>query len=154
MLDFSKFSNEDMNELKKLISVNVEKSEMENTYLFSIDVDNKAKLFIWCYRFLLNAYNIIDNISVRDEIKKELDMSKNKYDKINRLVFQMTNDVEFGKHMKTTKIFNLINENQEVDNIIDVFSIILEKISVVNISRFKGFLLEGKSGEEFKKIME
>lgn len=155
MLDFSKISEKEFSELKQLIKTNSERSEIANLQLFTNNLIEKTKIYIYCYRLLSNAYNILDEKTCKEckeTIKKELDKSLKRYNAIQEYLYKNNYSV-YGQSQYKEKIFYLI-QNKEVDDLIDIFSILLERINVISISRMAGVYIEGKSAEEFKKIME
>lgn len=151
MLDFSKFSKTETTELMEIMHKNIEKSDLERYYIFSQDNKEKAKIFIWCHRFLNNAYNLLDNDSpLRKPIKEEIDLTRAKFLEIKELLLQ----IQYAKifyHRLDIQLFNALND-PIVNDLIDAFSVFLEREIILNMSKLKGFNLEGKSGQEVKKI--
>ena len=141
-----------MNELKNIIIKNAERSEIDKLYLFSMKKMEKSKIFMWCYRFLLNAYNLLEDGDLKNEIKRELDLCGKRYSDVNYYLEQY-NLLEYNKHRFGIKLQSLLNDDKIVDNLIDVFSILLEKVNIISISRFKGVILDGSSEKEWKPIM-
>lgn len=150
MLNFDKITDVEMNELKQIIIKNIEKSELERYFLFSGETTEKAKLFVLGYRLLLNAYNIIEDSTLRKELKNEIIISKQKYKDILGWLEDI-DMLDYGKNNRMRKLFYGVN-SKEVNDLIDLFSILVERVNIINVSRFKGVVLEGKSGEAYKKI--
>ena len=154
MLNFSNVNETEFNDLKNAVQKSVEKSDLDKFPLFSTDKIVKAKLFILCYRFLLNAHNILtDGSGLKDELAKEIVSLEKTYNNINYYIDFLENGRKYGKHTVIEKLFEEVN-NKDVNNLIDVFAILTERVSIINMSRFKGVVLEGKSGDEFNKIMK
>lgn len=152
MLDFEKVDATQFNELKTTIQKSVEKSDLERYYLFSTDKFIKAKLFILCYRFLLNAWNLTASGGLKDELANEIKLLAPAYERISGLVNHLDSGRKYGKHLVTQQLFFEVNK-QEVSDLIDVFAILTERVSIISINRFKGVIMEGKSGDEFNRIM-
>jgi hypothetical protein len=152
MLEFEKFGDREFNELKTTIQKSVEKSDLDRYYLFSTDKMIKAKLFILCYRFLLNAWNLTGAGALKDELKNEIDLVTPLYENISYFMNFIDSGRRYGKHLITEKLFYEVNQ-QEVTDLIDVFAILTERVNVISMARFKGVIMEGKSGDEFNRII-
>lgn len=153
MLDFSNFGDTEFSELKSTIQKSIEKSDLDRYYLFSTDKFIKAKLFILCYRFLLNAWNLTEEGGLKTELKKEIDYLQKMYERVSYLTEFIDSGRKYGRHLFIEKLFNEVNK-QEVTDLIDVFAILTERVNIISMSRFKGVIMEGKSGDEFNKIMK
>ena len=151
MLDFSKIEGKELTDFKRILIKNIEKSEFESYYLFSIKTIEKVKVFTLCYRFLLNSYNLMDKGDLKDEIGKEIVDLKELYKDCLIYLDQME-DKGIGYHQREDRMMRKIN-TKGVNNLIDIFSVLTEKVSIVSMSRMKGVVLEGSSGTEFKRIM-
>ena len=152
MLNFNNVDNAEFSELKQTIQKNIEKSDLDRYYLFSTDKFIKAKLFILCYRFLLNAWNLTLDGGLKDELKGEIDLVAPVYKNINMFSNYLESGRRYGKHLITEKLFEEVNK-QEVTDLIDVFAILTERQNIISMTRFKGVIMDGKSGDEFNKIM-
>lgn len=150
MLDFNKITEVEISELKQLIMKNVEKSEMERLFLFSSNSIEKGKLFIYSYRFLVNAFNVLGDGELKNQIGIELELKTELYEKIIFLLNDI-HEINYRQKRRIKELFNKVNTKESYE-LIDLFSILLERVNVLNISRFKGILLEGKSGQEYKQI--
>jgi len=150
MIDFTK-NQEMLNDIKDLIQKNVEKSELERFYAYTIDYIEKAKVFIFCYRFFYNIYTCIEECDLKNQIRLELKINKIHYEKLHYYLFNI-NQMSFNARKYREEIL-AITLLENVDNIIDSFMILMEKSNIINIASLKGIVLEGKSKEEFKKIM-
>ncbi len=154
MLNFTNVDEQEFNDLKNTVQKSVEKSDLDRFPLFSTDKIIKAKLFLLCYRFLLNAHNILlDTSGLKAELAKEIASLEKTYNNINYYVDFIESGKKYGKHLIINKLFNEVNE-RNVNDLIDVFAILTERVSIINMSRFKGVVLEGKSGDEFNRIMK
>lgn len=153
MLNFNNVDDKEFAELKQIIQKSVEKSELERYYLFSIDKIIKTKLFLWCYRFLLNAHNLLLEGGLKTELKQEINLLENTYNKINQYNDFLESKKKYGRHLIVDRLFEEINK-PEVNDLIDVFAILTERVNIISMSRFKGVILEGKSGDEFNRIMK
>lgn len=152
MIDFNKITSEELRELKIIAGKAVEKSELERYYLFTSNINEKAKIVIFCNRFLINIYNMLEDSDLRIAIKDTLNEMSITYNKLLVLI-ELNVNINYNKHLRETKIFALVN-TKEVDDIIDLFSVLTEKANVIQVSKLKGFLLEGKSGQEYKKVFK
>lgn len=151
MINFSNFSREQANELFSIIQKSIEKSEMEKFYLFTQDDTEKAKIFVWGHRFLCNVHNLIEDGVIKTEVKNEIDLTKKRYNDI----LAVLADIKHNKLLVfrlESKLFNLVNQDSQVNDLIDSFSVFIERDTINSMSKLKGFVLEGKSGKEFKKI--
>ena len=148
MIDFKNISSEEFNELKSIASKIVEKSEFERIFLYSQDVSEKGKLFLFCHRFLVGIYNLISEGDVKNELKNIITSTQDIY---MRIAYLGTIKSEFDKSKRNREVLLLV-ERDEAREIIDFFSLLVERINLIKMSRFKGILLEGKSGEEYKKL--
>lgn len=153
MLDFKNVDNTEFAELKTIIQKNVEKSDLDRFPLFSTDKFIKARLFILCYRFLLNAYNLTLEGSLKKELKTEIELLKDTYENISYYMDFIESGRKYGKHLIVEKLYHETSKEQ-VNDLIDVFAILTEKVSIISMSRFKGVVLEGKSGDEINRIMK
>lgn len=153
MLDFSKFGDKEFTELKQTIQKSVEKSDLDRYYLFSTEKFIKAKLFLLCYRFLLNAWNITEEGELKKELKREIDFLEETYNKISTFTEFIDSGRKYGRHLILQKLFQEANK-QEVSDLIDVFAILTERVNIISMSRFKGVVMEGKSGDLFNKVMK
>lgn len=150
MINFNLITDEELSELKNVILKNTEKSELEKFYLFDNNPIVTSKVFLLCRRFLESAYNIVADGDLKNELLKELANTE----VISREIFfyiESINRVNFGKRNFERKL-NILVKNPIVTDLIDMFSILLERVNVIKISRFKGIVIEGKSGIEAKKI--
>jgi hypothetical protein len=151
MIDFTQFQQEELTELKELILKNIEKSDIDKYYLFTQNSIEKAMIFVWCHRFLVNAYNLMEDGKLRVLIQKEVKENQKKHDD---LVFFLDryNKRVFNQHRFKEKIFRIVHEDNIVNTMIDNFAILSERANVLQLSKIKGFVLEGKSAQEYNKI--
>lgn len=148
MINFNKITKDEIDELKSIAAKAVEKSEFEKIYLYTLDLKEKCKLFLFSYRFLNSAVNLLEEGDLRNEIKKVVDNTHKSYMTI---LHTYNVSYNFGKRRREEMILEVI-ENNSVKEIIDLFSILVERVNLIKISRLKGILLEGKSAEEYKKV--
>ena len=151
MLQFDKLTEQEQLDLETIIQKNVEKSELEKFYLFTIDPREKAKLFIWCFRFLIGVHNIAAPGNLKDVLGEEIKNTASLYIEVSDLSFKIERTF-FNSHKNMNKLKDLFLLDKRGDELIDAFAILLEKQSMLIMSRFKGVLLEGNSGKEFKKV--
>jgi hypothetical protein len=151
MIDFNKISIENQQELMATIQKNVEKSELDRFYLFTINPLEKAKLYIWCCRFLIGITNILEDSDLKTVLMEEVNNQKELYFIISGLLYKVDSSF-INKNRNTDKLKALVTEDNRVDEMIDAFAILLEKQNILSMSRIKGILLDGNSGKEFKKI--
>ena len=149
MIDFSKITDKELREIKSIASKASEKSDLEKYYLFSHDPDEKGKMFIYCHRFLINVFNLLEIGDLKNAIGGCLNETSESYDELLYSLFRNTLS-HFQKARIDKRIFIIVNDIK-VDELIDVFSILIERANILQVSRLKGFILEGKSGEEYKK---
>jgi len=97
MINLEKATDDELNAIKQIIKLNVDKSELEKLYLFTKDTIEKSKIFIYCYRFLENLCKLMDETDIRKEIRIELEKLTPIYNEANYYVieYEKTN---FGKH--------------------------------------------------------
>lgn len=153
MLELQKLSDVELDNIKEIIQKGIEKSDLERYYLFTTDIKEKAKLFCYCHRFLCHLHNIIVTDSLRDIVKKEIDLTFNKYVVINELLYQC-NILNFGKHALELKLQRELFNDKICDNLIDCFAVLLERANLLDINKIQAFVLEGKSKDEYNKIFK
>jgi hypothetical protein len=152
MIDFSKITQEDISEMKLIVSKAAEKSELEKYYLFTTSIIEKAHLFIFCYRLMVNLNNLAEGTSLKKAIEDELNSNKEIYLKLNQLLTS-NEEISYNTSQRTKKINNMVS-SREVEDMIDLFSVLTEKTNIIQISKLKGILLEGKSGEAYNKAFK
>ena len=152
MIDFTHVTEPELTELKQIIQKNVEKSEMERIFLFTNDTKEKGRLFLLCYRFLLNIYNVIEEGTLKKELAKEIVELKEHYKKTLTIIEEI-DKMNFGRNNYERKLFYLVN-SKNANNLIDLFSILTERVNIIKLSRLKGILLEGKSKEAHDKVFK
>ena len=154
MIDFDAISDEELEQFKQLILKNVERSELEKYYLFTDNVIEKGTIFLWCFRFLVNVTNLLEKDS---NLKKIIDAEvKLAHPKFHALLNCLDNHNRriFNQHRFRHRIWDIINEDTVVNDLIDAFTVLSERGNILQISRIKGFVLEGKSGQEYNKIFK
>lgn len=159
MIDFSKVDITYLNEIMTMTQKNVERSELSHLPLFTIKSVEKAKIFVYCHRFLNTIHKLIsdegenDKNSFKKQTKAEIDLTKTKYE----IIYNCLMKIEKG-HYNSNKYINIINQEILKDSImndlIDAFAVLLERTNILSISKTQGFILEGKSKDEFHKIFK
>ncbi len=153
MINLEKLSSEQFKSMKDIVSKAIEKSELERYFLFTNDPIEKGRVFLFCNRFLKTIYNLIDDTELRNQIKNTLDENKHLEQSILKSIEILNSNINLGKHFYYEKLLNLVNNNK-VNKIIDLFAVLTEKVSTLKISKLKGIVLEGRSGEEYKKVFK
>ena len=153
MIDFSKITSQELTILKQIVSKASEKSELEKFYIFTSNTKEKAKIYCFCYRFLVNLYNLLDNGDLRDAVKQEIELNEPKFNTIKRHQDSLASEIYYGSS-KTKELLNIEVNCALVDGLIDLFSVLTERAHTLQISKLKAILLEGKSGEEYKKLLK
>ena len=153
MIDFNKITSTELTELKQIASSAAQKSELERYYLFSSIPTERAKMFVFCHRFLINMHNLIDDSPLRVSIKETIEETSESYLRLLKLVELEAREIRYNSGRRQREIFDLTT-SKEVDDLIDLFSVLIEKTHVLQMSKLKGILLEGKSGEEYKKLFD
>lgn len=153
MINFEKLEMSEIQELQTIISKNAEKSELEKSYLYTHDTIEKARIYIWCFRFLYSIRNLTKDGNLKQILNEELKNNDTCYLDVCNLLHR-TEKGYFNKHRNLEKLRIVLLNEDKVDDMIDSFAVLLEKTNVLSMSRLKGFLLEGNSGKEFKKIFE
>jgi len=152
MLEFEKLEEKEQLELMNLIQKNAERSGLDNYHLFTENMIEKSKIYLWCYRFLFGIYDISDKKSqVHKVIKAEVDRQRDMYRQVSNLIFKIES-TNINRHSRMQKLQNLILKDSRIHELIDAYSILLERQSILSMSRLKGVMLEGQSGKEFKKV--
>lgn len=152
MIDFKKITKPELDEFKNVITTFEQRSPLMHFSLYTQDVVEKAKVFLWCYRFVLAFSNVIQDGDLRKEVVLMLEESRKKYEMLNDLLFKVER-TEYMKFLHITKIKSLVLYGREVDELIDLFALLLERVNIIRISKLKGIELEGNSGKAFKEIM-
>jgi hypothetical protein len=153
MFDYNKVSDSDLSQLKQIASKAAEKSPLEQEfYLYSQSPVEKARIFLFCQRFLISLANLLDDGDLQTEIKRYANENQAKYLKLNAALSMYDEPIEYGKDHVLKHIMDQVFVDDVIDNMIDLFSILLEKASVIQLSKLKAIVMEGKSGENFKKI--
>ena len=153
MINFEKMNMNEVQELQTIISKNSEKSELEKSYLYTNDTLEKAKIYVWCFRFLYSIRNLSKDDNLKKVLDEEIKLNDESYVKVCNLLHR-TEKGHFNKHRNLDKLRVELLENDDVDDMIDEFALLLEKTNILSMSRLKGIHLEGNSGKEFKKIFE
>jgi hypothetical protein len=126
--------------------------------LFTLDLFEKSKIFIFCYRFLNTIYNVLsedeeikEEDSIKKQIKAELELAREKY-KILYLCKIRIDENHYDNYTYIEKMNNEILKDTIVDDMIDAFAVLLEKTTLLSIENIQGFILEGKSKDEYEKL--
>lgn len=152
MIDFSKVPEEQMMEIMTIIQKNVERSELEKFYLFSINPVEKAKIFVYCYRFFKTLANLMTPGDLRDIIIAELDKSKEAYECLYFNILWSEKKALY-KNRRLSVINNLIIGDKRIDEMVDGFTILMERTTIISLSKVQAFNIEGKFNEEaYSKI--
>ncbi len=157
MIDLSKIPASEVNELKTVLRASAERSDLlaaqSQFTLFSSNIIEKMKIFIMCYRVLNNVYNVIDDsMKTKQQIKTELDLLNESYYRVLQIIDELNKNVRYGSESFTDELFSILKEGK-IEDIIDFFSVMLESETILKISKFKGIILEGKSGEMYKDMI-
>ena len=150
MIDFNKFTQTEATELFSLLQKASEKSELEGFYLFTIKPEEKAKIFVFCHRFLCNVSNLITEGDVKKAVDEEIKLTKEKYKEVLGLLNELSNGSIMAYRI-LNRMFKTLND-KIVDDLIDAFSVFIERETIMAMSKLKGFVQEGKSAKEYKKI--
>lgn len=151
MIDFSKITSAELTSLKQIVSRASEKSEWEKNYLFTTDSKEKAQLFCFCHRFLINLNNLLDDGDLRQSIKDTIEETSDPYKTITTILFEINKEISYNSASLCRQLDEAVNVKL-VNDIIDLFSILTEKAHTIQISKLKAISLEGKSGEEYTKM--
>ncbi len=152
MFDFGKISETQLVELKTMIRAGVEKSEFDKYYLFTLDRTEKTKIYAMCFRFLSSAHRLTDEPELKIELTKEIRIHEPIIKEVRDLQLSL-DTISFRKEKRIQKMQDLLNR-QEVNDIIDLFSILTEKVNMIDTARLKGIVLEGQSDKEFQKVFK
>jgi len=152
MIDITKFSDEGLAHLKIFIVKNIERSELGSYYLFTTDPKKKAEIFAWCYRILNNVMNLLQEGEIKTMLEKELNAHKETFMAIVEITNKL-NTTGFNQHAKLRRL-EVHVERKEVDDFIDVFSVLSEKSVQYDLSRKRHFILSGVSGEAYNKVFK
>lgn len=158
MIDFKIVGEGNLEKLRKITRENVERSELSMLPLFTLDLLEKTKIFIFCFRFLNTIYNVLsegeeikEEESIKKQIKAELELARDKY-KILYLCKIRIEENHYDNYTYIEQMNNAILADTIVDDMIDAFAILLEKTTLLSIENIQGFILEGKSKEEYEKL--
>jgi hypothetical protein len=152
MIQFQNLTQSETMELMSIISKNTEKSELDKFFLYTQNTLEKARIFMWCHRFLYSIQNLGKENNLRKVIESEIIITEPIYRRTCELVFKIEK-MHFNQSKNLVKLWNVLN-NTEVDSLIDAFALLTERTSLLSMSRLKGFVLEGNSGKEYKKIFD
>jgi hypothetical protein len=149
-------------ELKMIFGQISFKSDIERYFFYTSDPIQKAKVFILCYRFLQSFDYILTENTKTENLKEVEILIKNTLEILYEpyyLCLQYVNRVDsnilYGKKQYELMLFKIINkEDKNIDKIIDFFSVISGKVSYRKMAKFKGIVLEGQSGKDFRAIMK
>lgn len=152
MIDFSKYSSDDLVHLNSIVIKNLEKSEASKLYFFTQNVIEKAKVFVYAYRILRSACKFI---SSEHQIKAEIELIlldlEPRYSEIIRLL-ESHSQMIFGRSDAQDRIFRAVYCDSKVEELIDTFSFLCERTEMIQIAKVKGHIIEGNSGKAFKKM--
>lgn len=151
MINLINLKLEDLSLIQNHIRPLSDKMNIREINLFSNKAEEKAKAFLICYRLLFNSYNLIDKKDLKDFLLKDINNLKYKYEKTKEILENHPN-IRFNSHKKVKKLNSLLDE--DIDTLIDIFSKLLERESIINIAKVKGFLLEGKAGDAYKDLFK
>ena len=158
MIDFKIVGQDNLEKLRTITRNNVERSELSMLSLFTLDLFEKSKIFIFCYRFLNTIYNVLsedeeikEEDSIKKQIKAELELAREKY-KILYLCKIRIDENHYDNYTYIEKMNNEILKDTIVDDMIDAFAVLLEKTTLLSIENIQGFILEGKSKDEYEKL--
>lgn len=158
MIDFKIVGQDNLEKLRTITRNNVERSELSMLSLFTLDLFEKSKIFIFCYRFLNTIYNVLtegedikEEESIKKQIKAELELAREKY-KILYLCKIRIEENHYDNYTYIEKMNNEILKDTIVDDMIDAFAVLLEKTTLLSIENIQGFILEGKSKDEYEKL--
>ena len=150
-MDIQKFTDIQINAMKTILNTAIDKSELNKYFLFTQKPIEKAKVFIFCNRFLVTLYNLVEDTTLKTIIK---DISKDTQkiaDDVAINLDKYQNGGELRKYYINRQIYMLVS-NEKVNEIIDLFALLTDKVSYLQISKLKGIVMEGKSGEMAKKV--
>ena len=151
MINIANIPEEVFTELNSVLMKNIERSEFEKHYLFSTEPNVRAKLFILCYRMLDALHTVLEDGPAREEVLKEMRHCHPRFTDIVH-VMRVMDGSSFAAYSYEKKLPDLLNRDDIVNDLIDLFSILTERQNIIKISEIKGFYLEGESGRAYKKI--
>jgi len=152
MLNFEEIPQEEQLQLMQIIQKNIERSEVDRYYLFTENPIEKAKLFIWCWRFLSGVTNIVDrNLKLYKVLLEEVNRNRDLYIQVSKLIYNISSS-NFNKSRNTSKLNNIVLTDVRVSEVLDAFAVLLERQNILSMSRLKGVVMEGQSAKEYKKI--
>lgn len=145
------FTETQINDMKSVLKKSVDKSELNKYFLFTQDPLEKAKVYRFCFRFLKTMNNLIEEKKLNEALTKLIDENNQNAKEI----ITCLNSHESGGHLRkyyvSKKINNLIDE-ENVNLLIDLFALLTDRVSYLEISKIRGIILEGKSGKEAKNL--
>lgn len=153
MIDFSKINSIELSKLKQIASKASEKSALDSYYLFTQDPLEKAQIFLFCHRLLISIVNLLDDNTLRKVVLETVKETSYLYEKFSEHLSSYENGPAYGKDYLYQKIYQLSGKKQ-VNEMIDLFSVLIEKAHVLQVSKLKGVVMEGTSGQEYQKIQK
>lgn len=153
MLDLTKLSEDELNLLKTITQKVSTNSELDRLSLFTYSPEERAKIFIYIYQILTNINEVTKLSTGKTEIFNEIKLIEDDAIEVKRLLIELKRGIEYGSHKIVEKI-SIIVSQEKVNRLINLMSVLNERMNLIDIARFKGILLEGKSGEEYKRMFE
>lgn len=153
MIDFNKITSTELAQLKLIASKASEKGELDTYYLFTQDPLEKTRVFMFCHRLLISINNLIVDGSLRTAIQDTIKETSYLYKTLDESINSYENGPTYGKNYLYKKIHRLSGKRQ-VSEMIDLFSVLIEKAHVLSVTKLKGVVMEGKSGLEYQKIQK
>jgi hypothetical protein len=152
MIDLSKFTQEEITDIRNLFLKNSQRSALDHYDLFTDKTIEKGVIYLISYRLLTNINNAMSDSNGKTELTNELNKNKDSYFKIMHLIEILRRDLHFGRSTARKRLFEQINQ-QEINELIDLTSILTEKTVLMSVSKLKGVILTGNSEKEFKRVM-
>jgi hypothetical protein len=151
MIDITTFEPEEIQEVSQIVLKSVERSDLERYFLFTQNHREKANIFVLCYRLLVNASRVVENKKVKQALKSEAELLYPLYVTVQSCLTKLRL-VQFNSHLSEVKLARIMESNSDVDNLIDLFSVLTERSIQIEMAKTRMFLTEGESGREYSKI--
>lgn len=144
-------TDDEIQAVGEIVLENVDRSEFEKYLFNSVDIKERATLFILCYRFFLNAHHRLPD-SVAGKISSHIAGIESKYLDASKYLLRLRKS-GFNRTLIERRLAVLLDSREVVD-FVNLFSILTKRKTVFEMSRLRAIQTEGDSGREFKKTFE
>jgi len=154
------FTDDEKKMLETYVSANVPYTVLQRVYILTEKSLDKADVFTTCWRILNSCMNYCTEEVTKNKIKGLLAETEDVYKRLYEYLKRLDNITIIFKTRIQMKIKDTFtgDDNLRVNNLIDVFMVITEKIQVMDLDKIVGLDQETDEGkkvyEEISKSVE